>query len=107
MRGYLTFRKKNKWKKYYFVIHEDSVLYSYKASEDVVALESVPLLGWKVAPCDEPIDGFDAIHLFQITHKGRPTMIFKADSQEMKERSVLLSACIMSHSFIFPLIADG
>ena len=88
MRGYLTFRKKNSWKKYYFVIHEDSVLYSYKASEDVVALESIPLLGWKVSACEESVDGFDAALLFQITHTGRPTMVFKSDSQELKERSV-------------------
>jgi FYVE/RhoGEF/PH domain-containing protein 5/6 len=86
MRGYLTFRKKNSWKRYYFVIHEDSVLYYYKASEDVVALESIPLLGWKVTPCTDPIDGFDASSLFQITHTGRPTMIFKTDSHEIKEK---------------------
>lgn len=88
MRGNLTFRKKNSWKKYYFVIHEDGVLYSYKASEDVVALESIPLLGWTVSPCKEPLDGYDADQLFQINHTGQPTLVFKSDSPELKERSV-------------------
>lgn len=88
MRGYLTFYRKHNWKKYYFVIHEDSVLYYYKASEDVVALESIPLLGWKVSSSAESLDGFDAVNLFEIRHEGRPTMTFKADSQELKERSV-------------------
>ena len=88
MRGNLTFRKKNTWKKYFFVIHEDGVLYSYKACEDVVALESIPLLGWTVAACDQAIDGYDPLLLFQITHTGRPTLVFKTDSQDLKERWV-------------------
>lgn len=74
------------------MIHEDGVLYSYKASEDIVAQESLPLLGWKVAACCDPVDGFEADNLFQITHTGRPTLIFKTDSPELKERCVPRSA---------------
>lgn len=54
--------------------------------EDVVALESIPLLGWKVADCPAPVDGFDPALLLQISHMGSPTLVFKADTIESKER---------------------
>lgn len=49
MSGYLQWREKEKksWKRRWFVLIE-RVLYVYAASEDIVAIKSVPLLGWKV-----------------------------------------------------------
>lgn len=78
-------RKANSWKKHWFVI-KDNVLYFYKASEDVVALQTEVLLGWTVESCSDPVDGYDAETLFRILHLGRPTHIFKAESVQFKEK---------------------
>lgn len=45
--GYLHWRERKAWKRRWFVLTE-RVLYIYAASEDVVALKSIPVLGWKV-----------------------------------------------------------
>ncbi|KAH6922769.1 hypothetical protein HPB50_018982 [Hyalomma asiaticum] len=47
MSGYLHHWSKKAWKRQWFVIKEH-VLYVYKASEDVAALRTVPLLGYQV-----------------------------------------------------------
>jgi len=47
MSGYLSWRTRRSWKKYWFVL-KDRVLYLYKASEDVVALDTIPVLGYSV-----------------------------------------------------------
>ena len=49
MSGYLLRRSSNKrsWKKNWFVL-KDRVLYIYKASEDVVALDTIPVLGYRL-----------------------------------------------------------
>jgi len=48
MSGWLYKREKRKsWKRFWFVLKEQ-VLYMYKASEDVVALNTVPVLGYSV-----------------------------------------------------------
>lgn len=49
MNGYLQWREREKksWKRRWFVLI-DRVLYIYAASEDIVALKSIPLLGWQV-----------------------------------------------------------
>ena len=36
-----------KWKRSWFVL-KDRVLYAYKASEDTVAVETLPVLGWSL-----------------------------------------------------------
>ena len=41
--------KTSKWKRSWFVL-KDRVLYTYKASEDSVAVESLPVLGWNLEP---------------------------------------------------------
>jgi FYVE/RhoGEF/PH domain-containing protein 5/6 len=97
MRGYLLLRKKaNSWKKHWFII-KDNVLYFYKASEDVVALQTEVLLGWEVVGCSSSIDGHDPDLLFKIAHLGRPTYIFKAESVEFKHRwmTALTDACVL------------
>lgn len=47
MSGYLSRRTKRSVKKNWFVL-KDRVLYIYKASEDVVALDTIPVLGYHV-----------------------------------------------------------
>ena len=47
MSGYLKRRqpRSGRWKRWWFVL-KDKVLYTYKASEDTVAVETMPVLGW-------------------------------------------------------------
>ena len=40
-------RSNAKWKRSWFVL-KDRVLYHYKASEDTVAVETLPVLGWNL-----------------------------------------------------------
>lgn len=47
MSGWLFRYGKRSWKRLWFVLKEQ-VLYVYKASEDVVAVESIPILGYKI-----------------------------------------------------------
>lgn len=48
MSGWLYRREKRKsWKRFWFVLKRQ-VLYAYKASEDVVALSTIPVLGYSV-----------------------------------------------------------
>ncbi len=43
---------KNKWKRMWFVL-KDRVLYAYKASEDTVACETFPILGYQLDTLSE------------------------------------------------------
>ena len=48
MSGYLKQRMKgSRWKTNWFVL-KDRVLYTYKASEDAVAVDTMPVLGWQL-----------------------------------------------------------
>ena len=59
MSGYLSRRVRRSWKRNWFVL-KDRVLYIYKASEDVVALDTIPVLGYTVQVPSEVIQ-FDSI----------------------------------------------
>ncbi|XP_054153174.1 rhoGEF domain-containing protein gxcJ-like [Oppia nitens] len=84
--GYLHRRESRKqWKNYWYVI-KDMVLYTYKASEDVAALKSEPLLGFKVEPLRDSVDGINAKQLVQLSHPGQPTIIFRAETVGQAER---------------------
>lgn len=52
MSGWLQRRSRRSWKRLWFVLKEQ-VLYVYKASEDVVALDGIPILGYTVEPMKE------------------------------------------------------
>ena len=54
MSGYLSRRVRRTWKKNWFVL-KDRVLYIYRASEDVVALDTIPVLGYFVESVHEVI----------------------------------------------------
>ncbi|XP_077870175.1 FYVE, RhoGEF and PH domain-containing protein 6-like isoform X2 [Saccoglossus kowalevskii] len=51
IRGYLYKLKDTKkdWEKFWIVI-KDHVLYTYKASEDVAAIKTEPIVGFRVEP---------------------------------------------------------
>jgi len=52
MSGWLQRRTRRSWKRLWFVLKEQ-VLYMYRASEDVVALDSLPVLGYTVETMKE------------------------------------------------------
>lgn len=52
MSGWLQRRSRRSWKRLWFVLKEQ-VLYVYKASEDVVALDGLPILGYTVETMKE------------------------------------------------------
>lgn len=53
MCGYLKKRLRNaKWKRMWFVL-KDRVLYAFKASEDTVAIETFPILGYDLDTLSE------------------------------------------------------
>ncbi|XP_074054582.1 FYVE, RhoGEF and PH domain-containing protein 5 isoform X2 [Macrotis lagotis] len=93
--GYLSRRKKGKrqWKTLWFVI-KGKVLYTYMASEDKVATESIPLLGFTIAPEEGNRELGLIFHLY---HKQTLFYSFKAEDinsaqrwvEAMKEATVL------------------
>jgi FYVE/RhoGEF/PH domain-containing protein 5/6 len=45
--SYLNLKERKAWKRQWFVLM-DRVLYIYAAPEDIVAIRSIPVLGWNV-----------------------------------------------------------
>ncbi|XP_029772912.1 FYVE, RhoGEF and PH domain-containing protein 5 isoform X2 [Suricata suricatta] len=84
--GYLSRCKKGKrhWKKLWFVI-KGKVLYTYMASEDTVAMESMPLLGFTIAP--EKEEGSSEVGpIFHLYHKKTLFYSFKAEDTSSAQR---------------------
>ncbi|RMX53301.1 hypothetical protein pdam_00015255, partial [Pocillopora damicornis] len=82
MSGYLKYKKgKFGWKKSWFVL-KDNVLYSYKASSDVVALESQPVLSYEIEDLGKEGNDF----VFQLKHHGISPLVFKADNENSATR---------------------
>ncbi|GIX86229.1 FYVE, RhoGEF and PH domain-containing protein 6 [Caerostris extrusa] len=88
--GYLQKRIGKSWKKDWFVV-KDKVLYEYKASEDVAALSSTPLLGYNIEAFSEAYENVDMSLLFQLTHPGQAPTIFHTDSTYSTEDGLQLS----------------
>ncbi|CAL8337774.1 unnamed protein product [Arctogadus glacialis] len=84
MSGYLNRSKgsKRQWKRLWFVV-KDKVLYTYAASEDVAALESLPLLGFFLR---EEKYGPAQRQQFKLYHKNTLFYIFKADDVPSAQR---------------------
>ncbi|XP_064218143.1 FYVE, RhoGEF and PH domain-containing protein 5 isoform X2 [Aotus nancymaae] len=84
--GYLSRCKRGKrhWKKLWFVI-KGKVLYTYMASEDKVAMESMPLLGFTIAP--EKEEGSSEVGpIFHLYHKKTLFYSFKAEDTNSAQR---------------------
>uniref|UniRef100_A0AAV2L3L8 FYVE, RhoGEF and PH domain-containing protein 6-like n=1 Tax=Knipowitschia caucasica TaxID=637954 RepID=A0AAV2L3L8_KNICA len=79
MSGYLEMIKPNKkqGKRMWFVI-KAMILYTYAASEDVAAVKSQPLLGFRVKS--------DSKLQFRLLHNDKLFLIFKADDEQTAER---------------------
>ncbi|XP_048462671.1 FYVE, RhoGEF and PH domain-containing protein 5-like [Rhincodon typus] len=86
MSGYLQRCKRNKrhWKKLWFVIHE-KVLYTYRASGNKVAAESLPLLGFTIKGSKDDDHSGPSV-LFQLYHKNVLYYTFKAEDTHTAQR---------------------
>ncbi|RZF42354.1 hypothetical protein LSTR_LSTR004162 [Laodelphax striatellus] len=74
------------WKRRWFVLKQQ-VLYIYKAQEDVAALKSVPVLGYKVETVKEGLyDDSEMKFMFQLTHVNQHPLVFAVDSQHTASR---------------------
>ncbi|NWU93338.1 FGD5 protein, partial [Upupa epops] len=82
--GYLSRCKggKRHWKKRWFVI-KGKVLYTYLANEDKVATESLPLLGFTIAPEKEEGSTDTVFHLY---HKQTLFYSFRAEDNNSAQR---------------------
>nr|XP_060622219.1 FYVE, RhoGEF and PH domain-containing protein 5 isoform X1 [Anolis sagrei ordinatus] len=82
--GYLSRCKRGKrhWKKLWFVI-KGKVLYTYTANEDKVATESMPLLGFTIAP-EKDDRNTDAV--FHLYHKQTLFYSFRAEDNNSAQR---------------------
>ncbi|XP_038069221.1 FYVE, RhoGEF and PH domain-containing protein 1-like [Patiria miniata] len=84
MSGYLMLRRKKDWKRQWYVLKE-KVLYRYKASEDVAALESMPLLGYDIQLLNEPFEGVEPGLILQLCHQSKLCQL-RAENKAMAEK---------------------
>ncbi|XP_022098292.1 FYVE, RhoGEF and PH domain-containing protein 6-like isoform X2 [Acanthaster planci] len=89
MSGYLMLRRKKDWKRQWYVLKE-KVLYRYKASEDVAALESMPLLGYEIQILNEPFEGVEAGFIIQLCHQSKVLFQLRAENKPMAEKWAVL-----------------
>ncbi|XP_042195641.1 FYVE, RhoGEF and PH domain-containing protein 5 [Callorhinchus milii] len=98
MNGYLQRCKSHKrhWKKLWFVI-KDKVLYTYAASGDKVASESLPLLGFTIQRPDKGEGQTETGSVFQLYHKKTLFYSFKAEDTNSAQRWIeaMLEASIL------------
>ncbi|XP_064604770.1 FYVE, RhoGEF and PH domain-containing protein 5-like [Liolophura sinensis] len=87
--GYLKQQKGRKWRKLWFVL-KDKVLYAYKASKDMAAIESYPLLGYEIVKMTESYDGVDPGLVFQCKHRNTDPLVFRTDNTATTDRWVEL-----------------
>lgn len=76
MSGYLWVAKNKKWKRLWFVV-KGKVLYTYRASEDMAAIESMPLLGFEITRMTTYYLGAEADLLFELKHQNTQPLVFK------------------------------
>ncbi|GFR90665.1 FYVE, RhoGEF and PH domain-containing protein 6 [Elysia marginata] len=77
MSGYLHTFKSRKWKKMWFVV-KGNVLYTYKASADMAAVESMPLLGYEVSEFESVFEGTEPNLLIELRHKNNQPLTSRA-----------------------------
>ncbi|KAF7664296.1 hypothetical protein LDENG_00181230 [Lucifuga dentata] len=79
-------RSKRNWKRLWFLL-KDKVLYTYRAQEEKVASESLPLLGFTVKLPDSQ-EGEEDASVFQLYHKNTLYYTFKAEDNYTAQRWV-------------------
>ena len=86
MAGYMWRRlSKRHWKRYWFVL-KDKVLYSYRESEDVMALQTLPLLGYRLERLDSSLDGHPAELCLAISHANQPKIFLRIEQANFFEK---------------------
>ena len=86
---------------------KDRVLYTYRASEDTVAIDTLPVLGWTVSILDqveqkyflraffydkqfqkdaETYDSLSSYQVFTLSHPGSQTIMFCAENENSAEK---------------------
>ncbi|XP_078139576.1 FYVE, RhoGEF and PH domain-containing protein 5b [Centroberyx gerrardi] len=79
-------RSKRNWKRLWFLL-KDKVLYTYRAQEEKVASETLPLLGFTVKLPDRQ-EGAEEASVFQLYHKKTLYYTFKAEDNYTAQRWV-------------------
>ncbi|XP_034726084.1 FYVE, RhoGEF and PH domain-containing protein 5-like isoform X2 [Etheostoma cragini] len=79
-------KSKRNWKRLWFLLR-DKVLYTYRAQEEKVASESLPLLGFTVKLPDKQL-GEEESNVFQLYHKNTLYYSFKAEDNYTAQRWV-------------------
>uniref|UniRef100_I3KS77 FYVE, RhoGEF and PH domain-containing protein 5 n=1 Tax=Oreochromis niloticus TaxID=8128 RepID=I3KS77_ORENI len=77
-------KSKRNWKRLWFLL-KDKVLYTYRAQEEKVASESLPLLGFTVRLPDKQRADEEA-NVFQLYHKNTLYYTFKAEDNNTAQR---------------------
>nr|XP_022299386.1 activating transcription factor 7-interacting protein 1-like isoform X2 [Crassostrea virginica] len=84
--GYLhKWHKDKKWKKFWFLM-KNNVLYTFKASEDVNATDSVSVLGYEICHYTKTFEGIPANLLFEMKHKNQPPIIFYSEDEDTSQK---------------------
>ncbi|XP_060898539.1 FYVE, RhoGEF and PH domain-containing protein 5-like isoform X2 [Labrus mixtus] len=79
-------KSKRSWKRLWFLL-KDKVLYTYRAQEEKVASESLPLLGFTVKLPDR-LQGEEEANIFQLYHKKTLYYTFRATDNYTAQRWV-------------------
>lgn len=86
--GYLQISEDNgrTWCKRWFTLHDNYVMYFFRARQDVSAYHSLPLPGYTV----ETVTDVDKPHMFRVHHKGQKVMpmLFQADNDKIVKKWV-------------------
>lgn len=82
-----TKKSKRSWKRLWFLL-KDKVLYTYRAQEEKVASESLPLLGFTVKLSSKPEGVEEEANIFQLYHKNTLYYTFKAKDNYTAQRWV-------------------
>jgi len=91
MAGFLKWRrgKGTGWKKNWFVL-KDLVLFTFKAVNDKVATDTMPVLGWTLETLSdknfELYEGEQAGLVFLLTHPGQENLAFCAENDNFAEK---------------------
>lgn len=84
--GYMLKRKgKKNWRKFWFIL-KSHVLYSFKESEDIVATESLVILGYDVKISEISLDGYPSNLILELTHKNQPVVYLKLEDERCVNR---------------------
>eukprot|EP00066_Takifugu_rubripes_P022814 XP_011612080.1 PREDICTED: FYVE, RhoGEF and PH domain-containing protein 5 [Takifugu rubripes] len=80
-------KSKRSWKRLWFLL-KDKVLYTYRAQEEKVASETLPLLGFTVKPPDRQLSEEEEASIFRLYHKSTLYYTFKAADIHTAQRWV-------------------